>query len=97
MASGFEKLVVDAVAPTETETRFNGHSMVGALKRVLVCSPRAACWHQHVPGRGYLSGRGPASAVGALHRDQRNNTPTSGTGPGGNLPEVHRNMLGGPG
>src|SRR5579864_545339 len=46
MAGGFEKLVVDAVAPTETEPRFNGHSMVGALKRVLVCSPRAACWHQ---------------------------------------------------
>ncbi len=47
MASGFEKLVVDAVALTETATRYNGHSMVGALKRVLVCSPRAACWHQH--------------------------------------------------
>ena len=42
MAGGFEKLVVD---PT-TESRFNGHSMVGPLKRVLVCSPRTACWHQ---------------------------------------------------
>ena len=31
---------------TTTESRFNGHSMVGALKRVLVCSPRTACWHQ---------------------------------------------------
>lgn len=29
---------------TITETRFNGHSMVGALERVLVCSPRAAGW-----------------------------------------------------
>ncbi|MGH9536594.1 MAG: dimethylarginine dimethylaminohydrolase family protein [Terriglobales bacterium] len=28
---------------------FNGHSMVGALERVLVCSPRAAGWDQ--PGR----------------------------------------------
>ena len=46
MAGGFEKLVVDAITPTTTEPRFNGHSMVGALKRVLVCSPRTACWHQ---------------------------------------------------
>jgi N-dimethylarginine dimethylaminohydrolase len=46
MAGGFEKLVVDAMPATGTETRFNGHSMVGALKRVLVCSPRTACWHQ---------------------------------------------------
>jgi N-dimethylarginine dimethylaminohydrolase len=46
MAGGFEKLVVDAMPPTTTETRFNGHSMVGALKRVLVCSPRTACWNQ---------------------------------------------------
>jgi N-dimethylarginine dimethylaminohydrolase len=29
---------------TITQTRFNGHSMVGALERVLVCSPRAAGW-----------------------------------------------------
>ena len=29
-----------------TQIRFNGHSMVGALERVLVCSPRAAGWHQ---------------------------------------------------
>ncbi len=27
-------------------TRFNGHSMTGALERVLVCSPRAAGWDQ---------------------------------------------------
>jgi len=45
MVSGFEKLA-DAVLPTATEPRFNGHSMVGPLKRVLVCSPRTACWHQ---------------------------------------------------
>jgi N-dimethylarginine dimethylaminohydrolase len=44
MAGGFEKLVVDI--PIATEPCFNGHSMVGALKRVLVCSPRTACWHQ---------------------------------------------------
>src|SRR5712671_745618 len=29
-----------------TPTRFNGHSMVGSLQRVLVCSPRNAGWHQ---------------------------------------------------
>src|SRR5271167_4155570 len=46
MASGFEKFVADAITPTATEPRFNGHSMVGPLKRVLVCSPRTACWHQ---------------------------------------------------
>jgi N-dimethylarginine dimethylaminohydrolase len=45
MASGFEKLVMDGITPTTTP-RFNGHSMVGPLKRVLVCSPRTACWHQ---------------------------------------------------
>ncbi len=27
-------------------TRFNGHSMVGALERVMVCSPRTAGWNQ---------------------------------------------------
>jgi hypothetical protein len=30
MASGFEKLVVDAIAPTNAQPLFNGHSMVGA-------------------------------------------------------------------
>lgn len=45
MVGGFDKLVVDAMTPA-TGARFNGHSMVGRLKRVLVCSPRAACWHQ---------------------------------------------------
>jgi N-dimethylarginine dimethylaminohydrolase len=30
---------------TLTATRFNGHSMVGALQRVLVCSPRTAGWN----------------------------------------------------
>ncbi len=29
-----------------TETHFNGHTMVGELQRVLVCSPRAAGWNQ---------------------------------------------------
>jgi len=45
MAGGFEKLA-DAMPQTAVEARSNGHSMVGALKRVLVCSPRTACWHQ---------------------------------------------------
>ena len=46
MASGFEKLVADAMTLATGEPRYNGHSMVGGLKRVLVCSPRTACWHQ---------------------------------------------------
>jgi len=29
-----------------TKTHFNGHSMVGALERVLVCSPRTAGWNR---------------------------------------------------
>jgi N-dimethylarginine dimethylaminohydrolase len=29
-----------------TKTHFNGHSMVGALERVMVCSPRTAGWNQ---------------------------------------------------
>jgi len=31
---------------TLASTRFNGHSMVGLLQRVLVCSPRTAGWNQ---------------------------------------------------
>jgi len=31
---------------TITRTRFNGHSMVGALERVLVCSPLTAGWNR---------------------------------------------------
>jgi len=31
---------------TLTRTHFNGHSMTGALERVLVCSPRRAGWDQ---------------------------------------------------
>jgi N-dimethylarginine dimethylaminohydrolase len=34
---------------TITTTRYNGHSMVGPLQRVLVCSPRTAGWN--VPDR----------------------------------------------
>ena len=30
----------------ETAVRYNGHSMVGPLQRVLVCSPRTAGWNQ---------------------------------------------------
>jgi N-dimethylarginine dimethylaminohydrolase len=38
---------------TITQTRVNGHSMVGTLQRVLVCSPRAAGWNEpaHVSRR----------------------------------------------
>ena len=32
--------------PPQTEISFNGHSMVGALQRVLVCSPQTAGWDQ---------------------------------------------------
>src|SRR5579864_620775 len=46
MVSSFEKLLSDTLPSTATEPRFNGHSMVGVLKRVLVCSPRTTCWHQ---------------------------------------------------
>src|SRR5215467_11902038 len=45
MPSGFEKELIDPTTAAG-EARFNGHSMVGTLKRVLVCSPRIACWHQ---------------------------------------------------
>ena len=31
---------------TQSDRAFNGHSMVGPLKRVLVCSPRSAGWSQ---------------------------------------------------
>jgi N-dimethylarginine dimethylaminohydrolase len=36
---------------TATKTHFNGHSMVGALDRVLVCSPRSAGWDRPVHWR----------------------------------------------
>ena len=31
---------------TTIKAAFNGHSMVGTLERVLVCSPRTAGWNQ---------------------------------------------------
>ena len=34
------------MAETATKARFNGHSMVDALDRVMVCSPRTAGWNQ---------------------------------------------------
>ncbi|MGA9979966.1 MAG: arginine deiminase family protein [Candidatus Sulfotelmatobacter sp.] len=34
-------------AETITATPFNGHSMVGSLQRVLVCSPRTVGWNRH--------------------------------------------------
>ena len=39
-------MIEESRPETLTETGFNGHSMVGPLKRVLVCSPRAAGWNQ---------------------------------------------------
>jgi N-dimethylarginine dimethylaminohydrolase len=44
MAGVFENWL--QTVPTTAEPCFNGHSMVGPLKRVLVCSPLTACWHQ---------------------------------------------------
>jgi len=35
-----------AITLTSSDLSYNGHSMVGALKRVLVCSPRNAGWNQ---------------------------------------------------
>jgi N-dimethylarginine dimethylaminohydrolase len=32
--------------PAPSELAFNGHSMVGPLKRILVCSPRSAGWNE---------------------------------------------------
>jgi N-dimethylarginine dimethylaminohydrolase len=46
MAGGVGKLTADMIAATLTESRFNGHSMVDPLRRVLVCSPRMAGWNQ---------------------------------------------------
>jgi len=43
MASQPSDTTVEHVA---TETQFNGHSMVGPLRRVLVCSPRNAGWKE---------------------------------------------------
>ena len=34
------------MAAVAAKLRFNGHSMVGALERVMVCSPRTAGWNQ---------------------------------------------------
>jgi N-dimethylarginine dimethylaminohydrolase len=36
-----------------TETRFNGHSMVGSLQRVLVCPPRNAGWNRPERASGW--------------------------------------------
>jgi N-dimethylarginine dimethylaminohydrolase len=46
MAGGYEKVLRDPPTSAATEVRFNGHSMVGALRRVLVCSPSTAGWDQ---------------------------------------------------
>src|SRR5262249_47970111 len=39
--------------PMIESTAFNGHSMVGRLERVLVCSPRAAGWDRPAGGDGW--------------------------------------------
>src|SRR5579872_84077 len=38
--------VQEQPSSTHSDVAFNGHSMVGPLKRVLVCSPRSAGWNQ---------------------------------------------------
>jgi N-dimethylarginine dimethylaminohydrolase len=43
MASSYGKLVADVLS-AETATRFNGHSMIEPLRRVIVCSPKIAGW-----------------------------------------------------
>jgi N-dimethylarginine dimethylaminohydrolase len=43
MAAGKEERSLPA---PQTELAFNGHSMVGLLQRVLVCSPRTAGWNE---------------------------------------------------
>ncbi|HYA22825.1 MAG TPA: arginine deiminase family protein [Terriglobales bacterium] len=43
MASGYGKFVVDVLS-SQTNTAFNGHSMVDMLRRVIVCSPKIAAW-----------------------------------------------------
>jgi len=43
------RIMEKSSAFTQSGLAFNGHSMVGPLKRVLVCSPRSAGWNQ--PGR----------------------------------------------
>jgi N-dimethylarginine dimethylaminohydrolase len=42
----FIDLQESVMAETLTATRYNGHSMVGSLQRVLVCSPRTAGWNE---------------------------------------------------
>src|ERR1700691_39373 len=39
-----KRKAVEAI--TTMKTQFNGHSMSGALQRVMVCSPRTAGWNQ---------------------------------------------------
>ncbi len=46
MPTGYGKFVSDVMSPAKTEDRINGHSMVGPLRRVLVCSPRMAGWNK---------------------------------------------------
>jgi N-dimethylarginine dimethylaminohydrolase len=46
MAGGYEKVLSDPPSSAATKARFNGHSMVGALRRVVICSPRTTGWDQ---------------------------------------------------
>jgi N-dimethylarginine dimethylaminohydrolase len=39
-------LLITTEVATLNSSKFNGHSMVGALERVLVCSPRSAGWEK---------------------------------------------------
>lgn len=46
MSGAVGKLSVDTLAEILAESRCNGHSMVEALRRVMVCSPRTCGWNK---------------------------------------------------
>ncbi len=54
---------------TATKTHFNGHSMVGSLDRVLVCSPRSAGWDRPAPWRELGFHHAPDFAVARSQHD----------------------------
>jgi len=63
MAGDARKSTTEVIATSVADLRFNGHSMVAPLRRVLVCSPRAAGWD--TPGQ---SSRW--QELGFLHRPE---------------------------
>jgi N-dimethylarginine dimethylaminohydrolase len=54
---------------TEAKTLFNGHSMVGALDRVLVCSPSAAGWDRPARWRELGFHHAPDFAIAQSQHD----------------------------